>query len=448
MEFFFVCTKLEGRHTIEPLKITINKSIFNDAYLPQLQNYQTRFNIYYGGAGSGKSHFVVQKMILKYLEYPNRKCLVIRKVGNSLRDSIFELFKTVLSDWHLLERCEVRDSLLSITLPNGSTFIFKGLDDSEKIKSIANIDDIVVEECTEIDKQEFSQLGLRLRSKNGYNQIHVMFNPISKSNWVYEMWFQNGYDESDTMVLKTTYRDNKFLPQDYINALIKMKETDPVYYRIYALGEFASLDKLIYTNWEELDFDWRKLMQQRPYAKACFGLDFGYVNDPSAFIAMIVDEVNKEIYIFDEFYEKGLLNDALALKIVKCGYGKEIIFADSAERKSIDEIKRNGVPRIKPAKKGKDSIVNGIQFLKQFKIYVHISCVNVIEELKNYAWKKDKITKEYINTPIDMYNHCLDAARYGVQGVKVGNTTYDRKVYGKGKGVKRIGKKKRGGKVF
>lgn len=434
---------------MEPLKITIKKEIFNDAYLPQLENYQARFNVYYGGAGSGKSHFVVQKMVLKYLKFPNRKCLVIRKVGNSLRDSIFELFKTVLSDWHILDRCDVKESLLSITLPNGSTFIFKGLDDSEKIKSIANIDDIVVEECTEIDKQEFSQLGLRLRSKNPYNQIHVMFNPISKSNWVYEMWFQNGFDVKDTMVLKTTYKDNKFLPDDYINALLKMKQTDPVYYRIYALGEFASLDKLIYTNWEEFEFDWRKLLMQRPLSRALFGLDFGYVNDPSAFVAMLVDEAAKEIYIFDEFYEKGLLNDALAKKIKKKGYSKEIIVADSAEKKSIDEIRKYGIARIKPAKKGKDSIVNGIQLLKQYKIFVHPKCVNTIEELKNYAWKKDKITKEYINVPIDMYNHALDAMRYGIQGLKVDNTHYDNKVYGKGKGVVRMTKKTRkGGKVF
>lgn len=434
---------------MEPLNITIKKEVFNDVYLPQLLNYQSRVNVYYGGAGSGKSHFVVQKMIFKYLEHPNRKCLVIRKVANSLRDSIFELFKTVLSDWQLFSRCEVKDSLLHIILPNGSTFIFKGMDDSEKIKSIANIDDIVVEECTEIDKQEFSQLGLRLRSKNPYNQIHVMFNPISKSNWVYEMWFQNGYDPTDTIVMKTTFKDNKFLPQDYVNALLKMKITDPVYYRIYALGEFASLAKLVYTNWEELDFDWRELYAQGvPFTKAVFGLDFGYINDPSAFIAMFANTSNKELYIFDEFYEKGLLNDALAKKIIKKGYSKELIIADSAERKSIDEIKRLNVPRIRPARKGKDSIINGIQLLHQYKIYVHPSCVNTIEELKNYAWKKDKITKEYINTPIDSYNHILDAARYAIQGLRVDTTRYDNKIYGKGKGVIRLGATKRGGKVF
>ena len=140
------------------LNINISKKVFNDAYLEQLENYSTRFNVYYGGAGSGKSHFVVQKLILKYLKFPNRKCLVIRKVANTLRDSIFALFKTVLSDWQLLNKCQVLESYMTIILPNGSQFLMKGLDDSEKIKSIANIDDIVIEECTELVELDFTQL--------------------------------------------------------------------------------------------------------------------------------------------------------------------------------------------------------------------------------------------------------------------------------------------------
>lgn len=421
----------------QPLNIKISKKIFNEAYLPQLENYSTRFNVFYGGAGSGKSHFVIQKIILKCLKFPNRKCLVIRKVGNSLRDSVFALFKSVLADWQLYDRCDIRETLLTITLPNGSEIIFKGLDDSEKIKSIANIDDIVVEECTEIDMQEFNQLNLRLRSRNPFNQIHVMFNPVSKSNWVYKMWFQEGYDTSNTIVVKTTYLDNKFLPGDYIQSLEGMKTKDPVYYRIYALGEFASLDKLVYDNWKEEIFDYKEIIRSNPEAKALFGLDFGYINDASAFVAVVADEENKNLYIFDEFYKKGMLNDELAAEIKRKGYSKEIITADSAEQKSIEEIRRNGVSRIRPARKGKDSILNGIQFIHQFNIYVHPRCENTIEELKNYSWQKDKITKEYINKPIDTYNHCLDALRYAVECLhKRGKAKYNKQIYNKGMGMK------------
>lgn len=285
----------------------------------------------------------------------------------------------------------------------------------EKIKSISGLDDIVIEECTEIDMIDFNQLNLRLRSKNPYNQIHVMFNPVSKSNWVYKMWFENGYNEENTMVLKTTYKDNKFLPSDYIDSLEEMKEKDNVYYRIYALGEFASLDKLVYTNWKVGEFDYKEIIKNSPCNRALFGLDFGYINDPSAFVALVVDEVCKKLYIFDEFYKKGLLNNEIANEIKRKGYAKEIIVADSAEQKSIEEIRKEGITRIKPARKGRDSILNGIQLIQQYKIIIHPKCENIIEELKNYSWQKDKITKEYINKPIDSYNHALDALRYACE---------------------------------
>lgn len=398
-----------------PLKIKVSKQIFNDIYIPQLDNYSTRFNVFYGGAGSGKSKFVVQKMIYKYLKYSNRTCLVIRKVGNNLRDSIFREFKTILADWQIYDQCEIRETLLTIKLPNGSTFLFKGLDDSEKIKSISGIDDIVIEECTELDMQDFNQLNLRLRSKNLFNQIHVMFNPVSKSNWVYSMWFKDGYNKDNTMVLHTTYKDNRFLPQDYIDSLTEMKDKDPVYFRIYALGEFASLDKLVYTNWDIQEFDYKEIIKNNTNTRALFGMDFGYINDPSAFVGLIADEDKKILYIFDEFYKKGLLNNEIANEIKIKGYAKEIIIADSAEQKSIEEIKREGISRIKAARKGKDSILNGIQLIQQYKIIIHPSCVNVIEELKNYSWQKEKSTGEYINKPIDSYNHALDALRYACE---------------------------------
>ncbi|SHJ65081.1 phage terminase large subunit [Hathewaya proteolytica DSM 3090] len=385
--------------------------------MPQLQNYNTRFNIYYGGAGSGKSKFVVQKLILKYLRFANRKCLVVRKVSNTLRDSIFQEFKTILGDWKIYSRCEVKETLLTIILPNGSQFIFKGLDDPEKIKSISGIDDIIIEECTEIDLTDFNQLNLRLRSKNKYNQIHCMFNPISKSNWVYKKWFENEYNEENTMILKTTYKDNKFLPQDYIKSLEEMKDTDPAYYRIYALGEFASLDKLVYTNWEVQHFNWEELIKQDDNI-ALFGLDFGYVNDPSAFIAIVVNKSKKLIYVFDEMYKKGLLNNEIAKELISKGYSKEVITCDSAEQKSIEELRQHGLRRAKGARKGRDSIINGIQLIHQYKLIIHPNCINIQEELKNYTWQKDKLTKEYINKPIDNFNHLLDALRYATEDLQ------------------------------
>ncbi|AGK96792.1 PBSX family phage terminase large subunit [Clostridium pasteurianum] len=399
----------------QPINITISSKIFNKAYMPYLQDYEHRFNVFYGGSGSGKSHFVIQKMILKYLKFPNRKCLVIRKVGATLRDSVFALFKSVLSDWHIYDKCTIKESFFTIELPNGNQFIFKGLDDSEKIKSIANIDDIIIEECTELNLDEFSQLNLRLRSKNKFNQIYCMFNPVSKANWTYIKWFENGYNHDNTVVVHTTYKDNKFLPKEYVNSLLEMEKDNPTYYRIYALGQFATLDKLVYNNWKIDNFDWKELIKNNNKLTAYFGMDFGYVNDPSAFVAILVDKEAKKMYIFDEFYRKGLLNNELAKMIKSKGYSKEIIIADSAEQKSIEEIKRDGIYRIKGARKGKDSIINGIQFIQQYQLIINTNCTNIVEELSNYTWQKDKSTGEYINRPIDKYNHLLDALRYSCE---------------------------------
>lgn len=404
---------------IASTNIKISREVFNDVYLPQLENYSTRFNIFYGGAGSGKSHFVFQKMVFKYLKYAGRKCLVVRKINNTLKDSCFEMVKTVLSDWQISEQCKINKTDLTIMLPNGSIFLFKGLDDNEKIKSIANIDDIVCEEITELDSFDFTQLNLRLRSPNGMNQIHCMFNPVSKENWVFGMWF-NESDSSplenleDTMILKTTYEHNKFLPEEYKKSLLDMKRTNPAYYEIYANGEFATLDKLIYTNWEVKSFDYRQILKEYTGSLAVFGTDFGYVNDPTAFTAVVIDEPSRQLWYFDEFAEKGLLNDQIATKIIEMGYGKEIVVCDSAEPKSIDDLKRYGLRRAVGAIKGRDSIINGIDTMQAFKIYIHPSCTLVLEELKNYTWKKNRITGEYMNEPIDRYNHCLDSMRYGI----------------------------------
>ena len=392
----------------------ISRKMFNKTYLPQLDNYDTRFNVFYGGAGSGKSVFAFQKMILKYLKYEKRKCLVIRKTQNSLKDSCFALIKTILSDWHLYDQCKINKTDLTIELPNGSNFIFKGLDDAERIKSIADIDDIVVEECTEIDEFDFDQLCLRLRSKKLYNQVHVMFNPVSKDNWVYKRWFAQEYNKANTIVLHTTYKDNKFLPKEYIENLLEMEKNNPIYYRIYALGEFATLSKLIYTNWKVESFDHMEILKAKANRTTIFGTDFGYTNDYTTLICSIIDETEKKIWIYDEHFEKHLTNEDIYNMYVDHRVAGERIVCDSSEPKSIEELRRYGCKRVEGAVKGKDSIMNGIQLIQQYQIIVHSDCTQIQEELRNYTFVKDRQTKEYINKAIDKYNHGLDAFRYSV----------------------------------
>ena len=412
----------------------ISKKMFNNTYLPQLENYNTRFNIFYGGAGSGKSKFVFQKIVLKYLKYENRKCLIVRKTQNSLKDSCFSEIKKILSEWQIYDQCKINKTDLTIELLNGSSFLFKGLDDSERIKSIADIDDIIVEECTEIDDFSFDQLCLRLRSKKPYNQVHVMFNPVSKDNWVYKRWFAQEYNKGNTKVLHTTYKDNRFLPEDYIKNLLEMEKNNPVYYRIYALGEFATLSKLIYTNWKVEIFDYMEVLKEKVNRITIFGTDFGYTNDFTTLICSIIDAADKKIWIYDEHFEKHMTNEDIYNMYVEHHVVGERIICDSSEPKSIEELKRCGCKRVEGAVKGKDSIMNGIQLIQQYEIIVHPNCTQIQEELRNYTFVKNKQTNEYINKAIDKYNHGLDAFRYSVMNhvVKVISkiTLFDRKLLG------------------
>ena len=402
------------------IQLTIKRNMFNDIYYPHLEDYSRRFNIYFGGAGSGKSRFVVQKMVYKYLKHAGRKCLVIRKIGKDIRDSVYAEFESVMSSFKMYEHVKFKDTLLHIELPNGSSFIFKGLDDNERIKSIADIDDIIIEEATEISLEDFLQLNLRLRSRKPNNQIYMMYNPTSKANWVYEYWHVRKLNPDTEFVLHSTYKDNRFLPQDYIDSIEVYRETNPIYYKIFSLGEFATLDKLIFNNWKIEEFNYRDILMQNRDAIAVFGFDWGYTNDPNAFIAAVADKSARKIHIFDEFQEKGLLNNEIAKKIRIMGYGKEIIIADSAEPKSIDELRQYGIDRIKGVKKGKDSVLNGIQYLQQFEIIVHPRCKFISEELSNYTWQKDR-NGFYVNKPIDSYNHGIDALRYTIFSIRRNN---------------------------
>lgn len=385
----------------------------NKAYLPYLFSYKNRIEVYYGGAGSGKSIFVAQKLVLKALRN-KRKILIIRKVARTQKESCFAVVCKILESLNCLNLCTINKTTLDIILPNDSVILFKGMDDPEKIKSIADITDIWCEEATELTLDDFSQLNLRLRALNPNLQILLSFNPVSKANWCYQYFFINN---AKAFILKTTYKDNDFLPQSYKDEIENYKTTNPTYYKIYVEGEFCSLDKLVYNNYEILDFNVDELIKSKKYITLT-GLDFGFSNDPTALIVSLVNEKEKELYIIDEYGDTGLLNPDIANIIKSLGYQKNIIMCDCADPKSIEEIRRQGIPRVKACKKSPDSVLHGIQQLQQYKIYVHPKCEQTIVELQNYAWEKDKKTNEYINKPVDKFNHYLDALRYSMQIIK------------------------------
>lgn len=394
----------------------LNPAIFNDWVYNRLTDYSHRIEVYYGGAGSGKSFGATQKVYLKALKF-KRKVLVIRKIQRTIKDSIWSLIISHLHSSGYYEACKINRSDFEIELPNGSIFIFKGLDDPEKIKSIDGITDIIIEEATELTEDDFTQLNLRLRALVDHLQIYLMFNPISKKNWVYDYFFVRELP-LNVEVIKTTYLDNKFLNDEYRQELERLKDRNPAYYRIYCLGEFATLDKLVFPTYTT------KIVSEKDIQglKRWIGLDFGYINDPSAIVWGFIDTVKKKIYVSGEYVRRGMRNDEIAETMTDLGLHKDKSYGDSAEPKSIDEIKDKGV-NIEPTVKGKDSIIHGIQWIQQYELIVDERCFKVIEELDNYTWKKDKKTGEYINEPVDTFNHTIDAIRYGlnkyIKGTKV-----------------------------
>lgn len=388
------------------------KKIFNRHIFDNLYDYSTFTEVHYGGASSGKSHGVIQKVVFKACQnwkYP-RKVLFLRKVGATVHDSIFEDVKQCLETLHLLDKCKVNNSAYRIELPNGAQFIFKGLDNPEKIKSIKGVSDVVMEEASEFTLDDYTQLTLRLRDKRHKDkQIYLMFNPVSKLNWVYNAFFVK--NPKNTIVYQTTYKDNRFLDRVTVENIEELASRNEAYYKIYALGEFATLDKLVFPKYEKRLLNKRELERLPAY----FGLDYGFINDPSALLHVRIDDENKRLYVVEEFVKKGLTNDKIAEAIKTLGYAKEEIQADSAEKKSNQELRNLGIARVVDVKKGPGSVMQGIQYLLQYDWIVDERCVKLIEELENYTWKKDKKTNEYTNEPVDSYNHCIDAIRYALQ---------------------------------
>lgn len=389
-----------------PIKSKLKKELFNDWVLEHIDDYSHRYEVYYGGGGSGKSVGAVQKVVLKAVGN-RRRVLVIRKVDRTLKDSIYALVKSVLSG---KVRYTENKTEMRLTLQNGSVFLFKGLDDPEKIKSITDITDIVIEEATELTMDDFTQLDIRLRPAEECPQIFLMFNPVSKANWCYTHWFC-GPEKPNALILHSTYRDNRFLSPEYIEMLENLSQTNPAYYKIYCLGEFATLDKLVFP------IIHKRLIPEEEMKDAAFwaGCDFGYVNDPSALTWGRLDQRRKLLFITGEYHRRGMTNDELAGAICDLGLHKEIIVADSSELKSIEEIRRKGVPRIRAAEKGPDSVRHGIDTMLQYQIIIDERCPHTIEEFENYTWEKDRRTGEYINRPIDTFNHHIDSIRYGIQ---------------------------------
>lgn len=300
---------------------------------------------------------------------------------------------------------------MSITFPNGSQIIMCGLDTEEKLLSLTNISTIWCEECYEIERSKVEQLNLRMRGNAANQQLLLSWNPISRHSWLFDFTVEN--PPANSVFIHSTYRDNPFLSKEYVEALDELYIRNPQKARVFCDGEWGiDSDGLVFQNWKVQEFNHAEIEGQ-----LMCGLDFGFVNDKSAFVASLMVEEEKRIYVFKEWGATNKTNADLINIITSLGFNKSVIVADSSEPKSIEEIKRGGIQKIRGCKKGPDSIIHGIQKLQNYEIIIHPSCNGIITEFENYTWQKDKSGDFYINKPIDDFNHYIDALRYSLQCV-------------------------------
>lgn len=396
--------------------------------------YTGRYRVVKGSRASKKSKTTALWIITKMMEYPEANTLVVRKTFRTLKDSCFTELKWAVKRLGVDKWWIFRESPLEITYkPTGQRIYFRGLDDPLKVTSIT-VDVgclcwMWIEEAYEIMKEaDFDMLDESIRGEcpeGLFKQITLTFNPWNERHWLKKRFFDS--QDPDTLALTTNYLCNEWLDQSDLNLFEKMKVNNPRRYAVAGLGGWGIVEGLVYENWKEQDF---RLITRREKQEGqqgivkdaltpAFGLDFGYTNDPSALFCGMLDLKGKKLYVFDEFYEKGLSNRAIAQKVERMGYAKERITADCAEPKSIDELNTLRL-RVTGAKKGKDSINNGIQWIQELEIIIHPRCVNFLTEISNYTWDTDRFGKK-LNTPIDDFNHLMDAMRYALERFIIGN---------------------------
>jgi len=408
-------------------EVTINDDMYNSIYLPYIDAPKPT-EIFYGGSSSGKSNFVAARVIEDIMR-GGHNYLCCRKMGNSLTKSVFNELSKAITKFKVQSLFKIVPSQGHITCKNGYQILFSGLDDVEKVKSITPklgvITDVWIEEATEISREDVKQLRKRLRGIASYagkrikKRIILTFNPIFKTHWVVKEFFtpvawqddQTVFKDKNLLILKTTHIDNRFLDDDDHAEL--ENEQDPYWREVYTLGNWGVLGDAIFRNWrvEELTDKIKKFDHIRN------GLDFGYSNDPNAFIRLNYNKKKKEIHIFKGWQIKGLTNPEIAAKL-KEDIGREVIFCDSAEPKSIAELQIMGIDA-RAVKKGKDSILNGIKWLQENEIIIDSSLQDVINEFTVYQWKKDK-NGNSLPIPQDKFNHSIDALRYATESEHAG----------------------------
>ena len=399
-------------------------------------NCKKRYRVVKGGKASKKSTTTALWIIANMMkpEYREANVLVIRRIMNTHRSSTFAELQKATGRLGVAHLWKANLSPLEMTyLPTGQKILFRGFDDPLKLASTTVSTGYLcwvwLEEAFEIDREDdFDKLDLSVPRGQIpaplFKQTTLTFNPWRDTHWLKKRFFD--VEREDTLAITTNYLCNEFLDDADRAIYERMREQNPRQYDVAGLGNWGVTEGLVFENWEVRAFDRKEVVKDKPWQwRHVFGLDYGYTNDPTAFIAAMVNPISKELYVYDEHYAVQMLNSDIAAMIIRKGYQKERIRADCAEPKSNDELRRLGISRLQPSVKGVDSVRNGIATIQEYRIIVHPTCFHTAAELSAYCWATDRAGNKQ-NEPKDCDNHLMDALRYAMVDVKTFRPSVDK----------------------
>lgn len=401
------------------MKIDIKANELVSPAYKDLFTSKERYIIYKGSRGSGKSAGIALSIIYKIITEPYVNWLVIRQFQTTHKDSTFANIKWAVHTLGLDQLFKFTVSPLEVKyIPTGQKIYFRGLDNALKITSIkADVGflcRVFYEEAYEMRTiDDFNTVEESIRGelpKGGYYQTIVAFNPWSEKHWLKAEFFDELTKRSRSIAHTTTYKDNEHLDEGYIAALEEMRVRNPTRARVAVDGEWGVAEGLVFEGLFELEnFDYRKIQ-----GRHVMGLDFGFTHDPTAFVKAIVKD--HDIYVYDGFYEQGLLNEPMARMIARHGGIGSKIYADSAEPRTIAELNSRGLKNVVPVGKGKDSNTQRYEFMKNYHYHIHPSVHWLDEEMQTKVYKKDKFGKT-LNEPEDGADHLIQALGYALEPI-------------------------------
>ena len=417
-------------------QIKFDREIINDFVYNHILFNESRYLVERGSAGSGKSVGAAQKIIVRMTSERNHRFVLVRKFGNTIRKSQYKLLRDYIRNYNLNELFHFRDTDMTISCPSTSSEIIAcGVDEPEKIKSLADPTGIWYEEPTELTPQEFRQMSLRLRGEREFYKQEIMtFNPISENHWIRDEFFPpviedtlnsnwvEGKGGSATMVkymkvggklipfvstmVHSTYMDNKFIDDEYKAILLDLKDKDPYFYQVYCLGQWGVMGELVFVKpWQIL-----KSFPEK-FDHVMYGFDWGY-HHPSTLMKIGIKDT--EYFVLEKMHQNKTTREDLIKMIAEENLiedRSDIVYYDSAEPELKEIFDKYGFDA-RPSLKGAQSVVAGIDFMKSVKIYSHVENLNLNKEQQTYKWAIDKDEKPIEGKVLKINDDCIDAVRY------------------------------------